>query len=377
VADTFTILHCFRAPVGGLFRHVCDLVAEQSRAGHKVGIVCDSKSGGSAAEAALAKIKANCALGVHRVAMSRGIGPRDYSAYRAIRSIAQNIENVDILHGHGAKGGAYARLAARALKRKGMAIGAVYTPHGGSLHYSPNSLKGRLYLGLERRLAPLSDGIVFESAYSQSLYENKIGPPPCPCRVIPNGLRSQDFYDIILADDAADFLFIGELRDLKGVDVLLQAVARVRQDRHIKTTIVGTGPDERAFKDLAKSLGLEDCVNFPGYVAAELAFVRGRCLVVPSRAESFPYIVLESAARKIPLIVTEVGGVPEMCQDSGMVLLPPGDVEALAARMNAFLDDPLLFIETAERFREIVSNRYTSQNMALSISNFYREVLAG
>lgn len=375
MADTLTILHCLRAPVGGLFRHVCDLTAEQARMGHRVGIVCDSNSGGSAADAALSKIKTKCALGVHRVAMSRRVGPRDYLAYRAVRSTAQQLGNVDILHGHGAKGGAYARLAARTFKRKGLAGRAIYTPHGGALHYSPTSLKGRIYLGLERRLGPLSDGIVFESAYSQTLYEDKIGPIPCLSRVVPNGLRREDFYDIILTDDATDFLFVGELRDLKGVDVLLQALARVRQTKPATATIVGSGPDERTFKDLAKSLGLDACVSFSGYAPAAFAFVRGRCLVVPSRAESFPYIVLEAAARKIPIIATEVGGVPEMCQDSGMVLLPPGDVEALAERMNVFLDDTLQFMETAQTFREIVSNRYTTQKMAQAITELYREVL--
>ena len=376
MANPFTIIHCFRAPLGGLFRHVCDLVREQAALGHKVGIVCDASSGGRAAEQTLAKIAGSCALGVHRTPMSRGVGPRDLLATRFVRRLVHDLGGVDILHGHGAKGGAYARLACRKLKRKGLAKRALYTPHGGSLHYSPESLKGRIYLALERRLAALSDGLIFESGYSSTLFEAKVGTPPCPTRIIPNGLRKSDFYDITLANEATDFLFIGELRRLKGVDVLLEALAQVRAARHVDATIIGTGPDEREFKDMAKSLGVDDCVSFPGYVPADLAFVRGRCLVVPSRAESFPYIVLEAAALKMPTILSDVGGIPEICGGLDMELLEPGNADALARAMTSFLDDPLSFLERAEIFRESVAKRYTSEKMAQTINEFYADLLA-
>ena len=52
-----------------------------------------------------------------------------------------------------------------------------------------------------------------------------IGEPPCPVRIVPNGLYRHEFYEPMLADDAVDFVFVGELRDLKGVDVLLEALA--------------------------------------------------------------------------------------------------------------------------------------------------------
>ena len=374
MADTFKILHCFRAPVGGLFRHVCDLATAQAAMGHEVGLICDASTGGRAAEKALSRVEPACALGITRVPMSRMIGLRDVGAYRATRRTALAGEGVDILHGHGAKGGAYARLATNALKRHGHEIRAVYTPHGGSLHYEPTTAAGRLFLRLERYLAPMTDGVIFESAYSRGLYEAKIGKPTCATQIVPNGLHPHEFYDLRLDTDPADFVFIGELRHLKGVDVYLQALAALHRWKMFKALVIGDGPDAKAFRRLARKLNLDKVVRFPGPMPARQAFARARCLVVPSRAESFPYIVLEAAAAQLPMIASNVGGIPEIVMGSGMKLLEPGDVQTLHDRMVAFLEDPVPFIEQANALQAAVSNRYTVTGMAHGVVHFYRAV---
>ena len=82
------IVHCFRSPVGGIFRHVRDLVDAQVAAGHEVGIVCDSSTGGAYEEQLFDGVKAKLSLGLHRVAMQRHIGPGDIiAAWRTFRII--------------------------------------------------------------------------------------------------------------------------------------------------------------------------------------------------------------------------------------------------------------------------------------------------
>ena len=137
------ILHILRAPLGGLFRHVVDLVAGQAGRGHRVGMIVDSTTGGARADAALAELKPHLALGLQRVAISRELGPSDV---RALRFVSGWIKNAapDVLHGHGAKGAALARLTPSAPN----AI-RVYTPHGGSLVYRPGTLAGGFYRTLE------------------------------------------------------------------------------------------------------------------------------------------------------------------------------------------------------------------------------------
>jgi glycosyltransferase involved in cell wall biosynthesis len=369
VSSNFRILHCLRAPVGGLFRHVHDLAVGQAELGAEVGVICDSRTGGDEIGVLMSRLEDNCALGVIRLPMARQLSLKDWRTYRKIARIAGKLD-VDVLHGHGAKGGAYARLAGRKLRRrKGTKV--VYTPHGGSLHYSPSTLSGRLYIAAERKLAPLTDGMIFESHYAATRYVEMIMQPPCPARIIPNGLYRHEFYESLLADDAADFVFIGELRKLKGVDVFLEALAAHQTIFPGRAIIVGSGPDEKYFKRLARKLGLSQRVTFSGPQPARTAFVRARCVVVPSRAESFPYIVLEAAAAQMPLMATNVGGIPEIVGPVPMPLIPPGDVDALASQLRAFLADPQPFLHRAVQLQRYVAERFTVENMTREVVDFY------
>ncbi|MGA7456610.1 MAG: glycosyltransferase family 4 protein [Methyloceanibacter sp.] len=368
MSSTLRILHCLRAPVGGLFRHVHDLALGQAQLGAEVGIICDARTVGD--PVALGRLADNCVLGLTRIPMSRQIGFGDWRATGKVARLARKLE-VDVLHGHGAKGGAYARLAARRLKRRGSRVKAVYTPHGGSLHYSPSNPMGRLYIMAERRLLPLTDGLLCESLFAANRFVELIGEPRCPGRVVPHGLYRHEFYEPMLADDAVDFVFVGELRYLKGVDVLLEALAAHQAVFPGRALIVGSGPDEAKFKRLARRLGLNGRVAFSSAQSARSAFARARCIVVPSRAESFPYIVLEAAAAQMPLIATNVGGIPEIVAGVDMPLIPPGDVPALAGQLRAFLAGPKPFLERAAALQEIVAERFTVENMTHEIIDFY------
>ena len=330
--ERFRVLHCLRAPVGGLFRHVCDLSLEQARRGHAVSVVCDAATADALTEDRLERLAPHLALGLLRVPMSRELGMRDVTALRAVKERPLKFD-FDVIHGHGAKGGAYSRLVARAMKRAGEPVVSCYTPHGGSLHYHPSTATGRIYMGLERQLARYTDAIVFESNYAAARYSAQVGVPACATRVIPNGLAPEEFVQAEPAPGAADFLFVGELRHLKGVDVLLRALAQVRARRTVSAVIVGAGPDAAKYTREAAKYGLEGVVTFKGPTPAREAFRLGRTLVVPSRAESLPYIVLEAAAAGLPLLASDVGGIPEIVAGTDTDLLPPGDADALAHAM--------------------------------------------
>ncbi len=375
MGSNIRILHCLRAPIGGLFRHVHDLAKGQAELGLEVSVVCDAESPGEDARRAISRLADACSLGVMRIPMRRGLGLPDWRAYRRLTGIAFDL-GVDVLHGHGAKGGAFARLAGRALKRKGARVITFYTPHGGSLHYSRSTFMGRLYIEVERRLAPLTDGLIFESRFAANRYRELVGEPACDMRIIPNGLYPFEFYEPMLADDTADFVFVGELRGLKGVDILLEALASDQTVYPARAVIVGTGPDEEKLKGLARKLGLAGKVMFAGPQPARTAFARGRCVVVPSRAESFPYIVLEAAAAQMPLIATNVGGIPEIVAGTLTPLVPPGDVTALAAQLRAFLANPQPFIKRAQTLQAHVAKRFSVDAMTREVVDFYRSTLA-
>ncbi len=361
------ILHVLRAPIGGLFRHVLDLAEGQAARGHRVGIVAASAETPNPAEQRLAALTDKLALGVTRIPMRRRLGLDDLSATRQVmRCIATSIP--DVVHGHGAKGGAFVRLAA------GANVVRVYTPHGGSLHYGRTPI-GLFYAAIERLLMRRTELFLFESEFARSAYQAMIGTPKSLVRVIHNGISAIEMTPIEAAADAADLVFVGELRSLKGPDVLIDAIARLhREGRPLRAVFAGDGPDRAALQAQVREAGLAGHIEFLGYVPARAAFARGRILVVPSRAESMPYIVLEAAAAGVPLIATRVGGVPEIF-GSDAALIPPGDPAALAQAIRTSLDDARATHAAAQRLRERVSAEFSQDIMVNGILAAYREAL--
>jgi glycosyltransferase involved in cell wall biosynthesis len=364
------ILHVMRAPVGGLFRHVVDLARGQAARGHQVGIIADSTTGGGAAEAKLSELRPYLKLGLSRVPMSRHLARSDLDAIADVGQHARD-NAVDVLHGHGAKGGAYARLAAA-----GRAI-RVYTPHGGSLHYHWLTPLGLFYLTAERLLMRRTDLILFESAYGRDTFRAKIGTPTAETRVVHNGVTPAEFAAVAPEPGASDLVFVGELRVLKGVDVLIDAIALLaREGRAVTATIVGEGPDRAAFEQKVAGLKLADAVRFVGAMPARAGFAQGQLLVVPSRAESLPYIVLEAAAATMPMIVTNVGGIPEIYGPDAGSLIPPGDASALGAAIRTAVTEPAVTRAAAWRLRMRISSNFSADVMTDAVLAAYREVLA-
>ena len=358
------VAYVFRAPVGGLFRHVADLIRGLDELGHEAGIVCDSLTGGKQSEEALGALEAHCRLGIHRLPMPRLPGPGDLRAARAVAQVCRSLAP-DLVHGHGAKGGVYARPAA-----SGMGIGAVYTPHGGSLHYSWRSPQGAAFLLCERLLLSRTSGLVFVCAYERNSFREKVGDAHVPDRVVHNGLWPEEFDPVPPRADAADLLFIGELRLLKGVDILIEAMSMAdTMGRRLTAAIVGDGPDRSRFEALAARHGLASRVSFLGAMPARRAFEAGRLLVVPSRAESFPYVVLEAVAAGLPVVASRVGGIPEMLP--GDRLVEPADPRKLAeAILSAAAGTG------GRTLRATFRERFSAARMAQEICGFYAELLA-
>ncbi|MET2827265.1 glycosyltransferase family 4 protein [Mesorhizobium shangrilense] len=340
MADKLRIVHCFRSPVGGIFRHVRDLTDAQVSAGHSVGIVCDSTTGGDFEEHLFEQMKDSLALGIHRTPMQRHVGPGDLaSAWRTYRIIKEL--RPDVLHGHGAKGGAYARLFGSLLRVSRSRVARLYSPHGGSLHYDEHTTTGKLFFALERFMARFTDCLLFVSDYERRTYRRKVGEPPIPNTLVYNGLRAAEFEPVLTEPNVADLLYIGMMRDLKGPDIFIDAlaVAETRLDRPLTAVMVGDGDDLPRYHAQVKRLGLDGRVHFLPPMPARKAFALADLVVVPSRAEAMPYIVLETLAAGKPMIATSVGGIPEIFSADSPALIRP-DPRELGDKMCEALADP-------------------------------------
>jgi glycosyltransferase involved in cell wall biosynthesis len=363
----FNIIHIFRAPVGGLFRHVVDLAYGQIARGHRVGIIADSTTGNTRSNEIIAALEPKLALGLTRIPICRQPGLSDVATLWRVASVLRHT-HADVIHGHGAKGGALARFVPAP---RGTVRG--YTPHGGSLH---DSIGGKLHMLLERLMLNRGNLYLFESEFSHAAFLRKIGGPRGTACIVHNGVAAAEHEPIALVDGATDLVFLGELRELKGVDVLIEAMALLRGDgRAVTATIVGDGPDAGYYRDLAAANSLRDAIRFERPMPARHALARGRLMIVPSRAESLPYVVLEAAAAGKPLIATNVGGIPEIFGSQAHRLVPPGDAGALAQAITLALNDPDAAGRAARTLQQRIAASFCVEHMVDEVVAAYEHAL--
>jgi glycosyltransferase involved in cell wall biosynthesis len=366
------ILHAVRAPVGGIIRHILDLANGQADRGHHVGIVADSLTGGERADAALAEIAPRMKLGVRRVAIHREPHPADLLVWARFMHLIRRLKP-DIIHGHGAKAGAFIRMRGRS---KGSI--RVYTPHGGSLHYPPETWKGAFYSRLERVLMNNTDLFLFESAFARNTYQRMIGTPKKELvRCVFNGVTAEEFDPVVLASDATDLVYVGEFRHIKGADLLIDAVAQLRaHGKAVTLTLAGDGEEMGSLKAQVEQHGLGGAIRFIGHVKARHGFSKGKLLVVPSRGDSMPYVVIEAAAAGIPMIAANVGGIPEIFETHTDALFAPNSAGVMANAIQTSLDDAAAAAARAETLRERIFMYFSQTAMVEGVMAGYREAFA-
>lgn len=316
-----------------------DVARGQIERGHSVGIFCDSTTGGSRSDRTLDELRPRLALGLHRVPMRRLPHPLDVAALATLTRVYR-ATGANVLHGHGSKGGVFARLVT--LPGRGAGTVRAYTPHGGSFNYHPGSLSHRIYMQAESVLARRTDAFLFESDFVRDRFETYVGGTDRPVRVVHNGISPAEFEPLQRDPDPFDLVYIGEFRPAKGVETLIDALALLRREsgRRLTLLVVGSGPSEPDLHARAKAAGVWDSTAFVPAQPVRAALARGRVMVIPSKSESLPYIILEAAAAAQPLVSTNVGGIGEIFGPYSDQLIPAGDPARLAGRILAKMDEP-------------------------------------
>lgn len=171
-------------------------------------------------------------------------------------------------------------------------------------------------------------------------------------------------------------LFVGRLAAVKGVPVLLEAVAALKpRFPALRLTLIGDGPDRPALEAQAQALGLGETVLFMGYrsqseVAEALA--ETDIFTLPSFAEGVPVVLMEALASHVPVVTTQIAGVPELVQDgaSGR-LVPPGDTRALEQAIAGLLRSDSLRRTMGAEGRARVEAAYDISREAARLSSLF------
>jgi len=179
----------------------------------------------------------------------------------------------------------------------------------------------------------------------------------------------------IPGSDKTLILFASRLHRQKGVDVLLSALARLNRADYL-CLIAGTGEEKEHLERMAESLGLNDRVRFLGFrLDVPELLQHTDFMVLPSRYEGMPLIILEAMSSGCPIIATSVDGTAEVLRDKDSALLvAPDDPAQLATAIDRYLDNPAFRAELAERAL-FDSRDYSADQVAQQLLQVYDAAL--
>jgi glycosyltransferase involved in cell wall biosynthesis len=353
---------------GGAEQHVVDVARALSSRGWQVTVACSVVSRPPAAG-----LRTAAALerdGVRVVPLARRLVKRRYSGQYAagIQRLLLR-ERFDVVHAH-----IYASAAAAAVAVQATGTPLVVTEHTEAPWRGP---RARV---VSRRTYAQASAIIAVSTAIRDLLTSHYGVEPAKARIVlPVGDLALPHTRSSPADGVGPPVigFIGRLCPEKGVDVLLHAFAPVlRRFPAARALIVGDGPQHDDLRSLAASLGIAGPVTFAGHredIADLLPSFR--VLVVPSRSDGTPLVIHEAMLAGVPVIGSNVGGIPDRLRGGDLgTLVPPGDADALAGALCGVLADPAGFRRVAARARRAATSMGFA-SMVDAIESVYSEVI--
>ncbi len=174
----------------------------------------------------------------------------------------------------------------------------------------------------------------------------------------------------------AQLLFVGRLNAQKGIELLLRAMAAMRTKPILD--VVGDGPDAPALKAEAQRLGIGERVRWHGALPQPrlVEFYRSAAaLVVPSLGEGFGMVAVEAQLCETPVVAFDSGGLGDSIADGVTgYLVPPGDIAALAGKLDAVLDDPTRS-SVGQSGRQSALAQFSPESAARRYAQVYRSVL--
>ncbi|MFZ5893631.1 MAG: glycosyltransferase family 4 protein [Myxococcota bacterium] len=196
--------------------------------------------------------------------------------------------------------------------------------------------------------------------------------------MIPNAVDLERFAPPVRAVRAkgtrAKVAYVGRLRHVKGVTVLLEAWPAVAKESNAQLVVAGDGPEREGLLRAAQEGGVTESVTFAGEVSdVPAVLAEADIYVQPSFQEGLPNSVLEAMAMGLPIVATRVSGNEDVVVDGDNgLLVPPGDPAALAAALRKLIDDPELAARMGQRSREMVESRFSLSAVMNQLCNAYR-----
>jgi len=289
-------------------------------------------------------------------------------------------QGFDLVHTHGVRANFVGRLAARNIN-----IPVVTTVHSSIYHDYSHPLKKLFYHRIEKMTRPFTDHFI---AVAGSLKKELVqdGIPPERVDVVYNGLAPSFSFEgtktslrkeLGIPEDLPILMTIGRLEAVKNQALLLNIWATLSKQEEFCGVIVGDGPLRQELENQAKALGIEDRVYFLGFRKDIFSLIsQADVFILTSHMEGLPITMLEAMAGRTPVVVSKVGGMPEVVElAKNGYTVPPGDVEQFAARIEEMIRQPELRERLAEQGYQTLMKHFTGEIFITNTINIYEKLI--
>jgi L-malate glycosyltransferase len=292
-------------------------------------------------------------------------------------------EQLDLLHVHYAVPHATSAVLARdILAKEGRNLPIVTTLHGTDI----------TIVGQDPSFAPVvnhsineSDGVTAVSEYLRDETLDRFNVRG-DIEVIPNfidtrrfrRLNKQHFRQVLCPNDEKVIVHVSNFRPVKRTGDVVETFARLRErGLNIKLLLVGDGPDRASAQRLAVDLGVADDTRFLGKQdPVEEILSIADLFMIPSGSETFGLAALEAMACEVPVVASNIGGLPELVVEGETgFLCPLGDIDAFADRAHALLTDESLHARMAKAARDRAVDVFDTERIIPLYEAYYDEVL--
>ena len=295
--------------------------------------------------------------------------------FRLARFFRRN--RFDVVHTHLFTADLWGRLAG----------GIARVPIVSTSHTTSDPNVGRIGRFLDRALDRKNNAVICVSEAVRRYRISGAGFDPKKLHLIENGIDLDRFEATVSRDEVlkrvgADarrrwIAIVGRLVPLKGHRFLIEALSMISEDfPDAGILVAGEGEEEAALKKLVEARGLSDRVVFLGLRRDVPEILRAaEILAMPSSREGLPIVLLEAMAAALPVVVTRVGGIPEVVTEEKTGLFVSQDPASIASALRRLLSDPDLARLLGRQARRLIEERYDIRTVARRYEELYRKVL--
>jgi sugar transferase (PEP-CTERM/EpsH1 system associated) len=248
--------------------------------------------------------------------------------------------------------------------------------------------KNRKHNLLRRWLVPFIDCYIPVSGDLQSWLKNVVGVPDAKNLLINNGVDTERFkkdpglkspsrlWDV--PQDSFVIGTVGRIQDVKNhaglIDAFIQLQTRLPEEKaQLRLAIIGDGPLRKTIAEKIASAGIADVVWLPG-ARTDIAEIMQSFSVfaLSSIAEGTPVTILEAMSASLPVVATQVGGIPALVLDHVTgTLVPPNDADAMATALAAYIKQPATAMQHGAAGRERIERQYSVAAMLAAYTALY------